>query len=167
MPRVHGYHHNGPVERGQESAHDAPRAASPVAPHRCGSLSALLSSDIGCAHSGKQLPGPSIPGLSFIALIITGSYLLIRPWVRGNSTVSARWKRLKDWDVTRPVLIRRTHRILSTLCLILIGITLALSTVGLSESPFVIVPIVGLLLVLVITGGYMFFRPWADRIRTN
>lgn len=113
--------------------------------------------------AGEQLPGPSIPAISFIALIITGSYLLIRPWVRGNSTASARWKRLKDRDVTRPILIRRTHRILSTLCLIFIGIALALSTVGLGESPFVIVPIVGLLLVLVITGGYMFFRPWVNR----
>lgn len=114
-----------------------------------------------------QLPGPSIPGLSFIALLITGAYLLVRPWVRGSSNVSARWKRLKDWDVTRPVLIRRVHRILSTLCLMFIGIALALSTIGLSESPFVLVPIVGLLLVLVITGGYMFFRPWIDRFRAR
>lgn len=115
--------------------------------------------------ASEQLPGPSIPGLSFIALIITGSYLLIRPWVRGSRPVSARWGRLKDWDVTRAVLIRRVHRILSTLCLIFIGIALALSTVGLSETPFVLVPIVGLLLALVITGGYMFFRPWINRFR--
>jgi hypothetical protein len=114
-----------------------------------------------------ELPGPSIPGLSFITLIITGSYLLIRPWVRGNSTVSDRWKRLKQWDVTRPVIIRRIHRVLATLLLIFIGIALALEAVGVSESPFVIVPIVGLLLVAVITGGYMFFRPWVHRVRAS
>jgi hypothetical protein len=53
------------------------------------------------------------------------------------------------------------------MCLIFIGIALALAAVGVGESPFVIGPIAGLLLALVITGGYMFFRPWINRVRAS
>lgn len=117
--------------------------------------------------AADQLPGPSIPGLSFIALLITGSYLLIRPWIRGNSTAADRWGRLKNWDVSRSVLIRRVHRVISTILLVFIGIALGMTAVGAGESPLVLMPIVGLLLVLIITGGYMFFRPWVNRIRSS
>jgi hypothetical protein len=126
-----------------------------------------LAFGLAAPNLAEQLPGPSIAGLSFIALVLTGAYLLIRPWVRSDHTVSDRWNRLKEWDVTRPVMIRRIHRILGTLLLIFIGIALALTAVGAGESPFVLVPIVGLLLVALITGGYMFFQPWVRRARAD
>lgn len=45
--------------------------------------------------ASEELPGPSLPALFFITTIITGSYLLVRPWIRGTSTVSERVNRLK------------------------------------------------------------------------
>jgi hypothetical protein len=137
--------------------------------HRIVAAIWLLSLALGLAapNVAEKLPGPSVPGLSFIALVLTGAYLLIRPWVRSDRPVSNRWKRLKKWDVSRPVMIRRIHRILGTLLLISIGIGLALTAVGAGDSPLVIGPIVALLLVAVLTGGYMFFRPWVHRVRAS
>lgn len=117
--------------------------------------------------AGAELPGPSIPGLSFIALIITGTYLLLRPWVRNDSTVSARWKRLTKWNVTLPVLVRRTHRIFATMCLLFIGIAISLEVVGGTQSSLVILAIVSFLVVLVITGVSMFLSPWVNRFRAR
>jgi hypothetical protein len=64
-------------------------------------------------------------------------------------------------------MIRPLPRILRTLSLIFIAIAPPLTSVCASASPFVLVPIVGLLLVALITGGYMFFKPWVRRARAG
>lgn len=135
--------------------------------HRIVAALWLLSFALSLVVSLGELPGPSIPGLSFIAVIITGSYLLLRPWVRGASTVSDRLKRLKNWNVTRPVFIRRTHRIVAALCLLFLVLALSIAAAGGPESPVVIIPIVALLGYLSITGVYMLLRPWVNRFRTR
>lgn len=117
--------------------------------------------------AGAELPGPSIPGLSFIATILTGSYLLLRPWIRGGSTVSDRLRRLKEWDMTRSAAIRRTHRMVAAPLLLFIALALTIEATGGSETPLVIVPIVGMLLFLSVTGGYMLLRPWVARLRAG
>lgn len=119
------------------------------------------------ATAGVELPGPSLAGLSFIAVIITGSYLLLRPWVRGESTASDRWKRLKNWDVTRPVFVRRTHRVVATLLLFLIVLALSIQAAGGPEPQLIIVPIAALLLYLAVTGVYMILGPWVNRFRAG
>lgn len=117
--------------------------------------------------AGLELPGPSIPGISFIALVLTGSYLLLRPWVRGPSTVSDRLKGLKRWTRTPSVVIRRTHRIAAALFLLLLAVGLSIEAAGGPESPLVIVPVVVFLIYLAITGTYMFLRPWGRRFRAR
>jgi hypothetical protein len=49
--------------------------------HRIVGVLWILSFALTVAVDTSQLPGPSIPGLSFVALVITGGYLLLRPWV--------------------------------------------------------------------------------------
>lgn len=117
--------------------------------------------------ASEQLPGPSIPGLLFVATVITGIYLLAGPWIRGNSTVPARLRRLKDWNIPRPAILRRTHRIIASLFLLLLIVGLSLEAVDGVQSQVVVLPIVVLLFLLVITGGYMFFRPWVARFRAG
>lgn len=117
--------------------------------------------------AGEELPGPSIPALSFIAVVLTGGYLLLRPWVRGPTTASERWQRLRRWDVSRSVFIRRTHRIVAALWLGFLGLALAVELAGGPESQLVLVPIVALLAYLAITGGYMLLEPWVNRFRTR
>lgn len=112
---------------------------------------------------GGALPGPSLPLLSLVGLILTGGYLLLRPWVRGAATASDRLKRLKERNVTLPVFVRRTHRIVAALWVVLLAVGLAFEP----ESPLVVVPFVVSLLYISITGGYMLLRPWVNRIRTR
>lgn len=119
------------------------------------------------SSTGGELPGPSIPALSFIATIITGSYLLLRPWIRGGSTISDRLNHLKNWDMARPAAIRRIHRIVAVPLLLFIIIAVSIAAIGGPESQLVIIPIVVLLLFLSITGLYMLLTPWASRLRAN
>lgn len=114
-----------------------------------------------------EIPGPSIPALLFITLTVTGSYLLLGPWVRGSATVSARLKRLNSWSRTPRVVIRRTHRIAATLFLLLVVVALAITATGGPEPQLVLIPIGIVLLYLAITGLYMFFRPWVTRVRSG
>lgn len=117
--------------------------------------------------AGTELPGPSIPGLSFIALVLTGSYLLFRPWVRGSTTVADRLKGLTTWTRTPAVVIRRTHRIAAGLFLLFLAIALLIAAAGGPESPVFLIRVVALLLYLALTGTYMFLRPWVNRVRTG
>lgn len=127
----------------------------------------LLSFALTLVVDTSTLPGPSIPGLSFIALIITGVYLLVRPWVRGPTSVSDRLNGLTNWTWTPSVVIRRTHRIAATLFLLFLALGLSIFAAGGPESPLLLVPIVVFLAYLAITGLYMFFRPWVTRFRTG
>lgn len=66
-----------------------------------------------------------------------------------------------------PVYIRRAHRIIASLWLLFLAITLALEAVGGPESLFVTVPLVVLLIALVTTGGYLLARPWVRKLRAR
>lgn len=127
----------------------------------------LLSFALTLVVDTSELPGPSIPGLSFVALVITGGYLLFRPWVRGSTTVSDRLKALKNWTWTPSVVVRRTHRIAAALFLLFLALGLSILGTGGPESPLLLVPIVVFLVYLAITGLYMFFRPWVSRFRAR
>lgn len=59
-----------------------------------------------------------------------------------------------------PASIRQTHRVIATVWLLFLGITLALEATGGPESPFVTIPLVALLVVLVFTGGFLLLSPW-------
>lgn len=135
--------------------------------HRIVAILWILSFALSLAVSTEELPGPSIPALSFIALIITGSYLLLRPWIRGSTTVSDRLKGLKNWTRTPAVVVRRTHRIASALFLLFLALGLSIVAAGGPESPLFLIPIVVLLVYLAITGSYMFLRPWVNRFRAR
>lgn len=117
--------------------------------------------------AGVELPGPSIAGLSFIATILTGSYLLLRPWFRGDRTISGLLQRLRDWDVPLSAAIRRTHRLVAGPLLLFIAMALTIEAMGGSETQLVIIPIVVMLLFLAVTGGYMLLRPWVARVRAG
>lgn len=119
------------------------------------------------SSTGGELPGPSLPALSIITLVITGSYLLLRPWVRGSTTVSDRLKSLKHWSRTPSVVVRRTHRIASALWLLFLAVGLSINAAGGPESPLVIIPVVVFLVYLTLTGIYMLLRPWVDRFRAR
>lgn len=114
----------------------------------------------------SQIPGPSIPGLLFIALLITGGYLSLRPWIRGSRTVSERLSGLTQWTWTPAVVIRRTHRIAGGLFLLSLAVALAVTTAGGPEQ-LVLIPLVVVLLYLAITGLYLFFSPWVSRVRAG
>lgn len=135
--------------------------------HRIVGILWILSFALTFVVDLSALPGPSIPGLSFIALIITGTYLLLRPLVRGPTTVSDRLKGLKHWTRRPSVVIRRTHRIVATLFLLFLVLALSLEAAGGLESQLVLGPIVVILLYLGITGLYMFLRPWVNRVRAR
>lgn len=126
-----------------------------------------LAVTIAVPAAAEEIPGPSLPGLFFIATIVTGVYLLARPWVRGPTTVSDRLTRLKQWDLPLPGIIRRIHRIVATLVLLLLALGLSLELAGGAASELVIIPIVVFLVVLVLTGGYMFVKPWVTRVRAR
>lgn len=115
--------------------------------------------------ASEQLPGPSIPGLLFIATIITGTYLLTSPWVRMDSSISDRLHRLTDWSLTKHAMLVRSHRLVATLFLVLLIAALALEAAGIGLTQEVLLPIVVVLLFNVITGVYMFLRPWVIRFR--
>jgi hypothetical protein len=128
-------------------------------------LSLILTLAIPAA--GEKIPGPSLPALFFIATIVTGIYLLARPWVRGTMTTTERLKRLKQWNLAVPTIIRRIHRIVATLVVLLLVLALSLAAAGGAASELVIIPIVVLLIFLVLTGSYMFVRPWVTRVRAR
>lgn len=127
----------------------------------------ILSFALTLAVDTSEVPGPSIPAVSFIALVITGSYLLLRPWVRGSTTASDRLKGLKNWTRTPSVVVRRTHRIGATLFLLSLVLVLAIQAAGGPQSPLFLIPIVVFLVYLAITGTYMFLRPWVNRFRAR
>lgn len=135
--------------------------------HRIVGVLWILSFALTLVIDTSELPGPSIPALSFIALIVTGTYLLLRPWVRGSTTVSERLKGLKNWTRTPSVVIRRTHRIAAALFLLFLAVGLSVTAAGNPESPLVLLPIVVFLIYLAITGTYMFLRPWVNRFRAR
>lgn len=126
----------------------------------------FVSLALGFVVDTSQIPGPSIPGLLFVALLITGGYLLLRPWVRGTSTVSERLNSLKHWTWKPSVVIRRTHRIAGGLFLLSLVGGLAITVAGGPEQ-LVLIPIVVILLYVSITGLYLFFRPWVTRLRSG
>lgn len=119
------------------------------------------------SSTGGEVPGPSLPALSLITLIFTGGYLLLRPWVRRTTTVSDRVKRLTEWNVTRSVFVRRTHRIAGALWILFLAVGLSNEAAGGPESPLIIVPVVVLLVYATITGAYMLLGPWVDRFRAR
>lgn len=125
-------------------------------------LSVALSYAV--TSAGGEVPGPSLPALSLVTLVFTGGYLLLRPWVR-RTTVSDRLKRLTNWDVSRSVFVRRTHRIAATVWLLLLALALSIEAAGGPESPLLIVPVVVFLVYITFTGAYMFLRPWVNRFR--
>lgn len=139
--------------------------------HRIVAMLWILSFALSLAvdAAGGEIPGPSIPALTFVALVLTGSYLLLRPWVRGSTTVSDRLNGLTSWSRTPSVVVRRTHRIVATLFLLALVLALGISVLGVGdpESPLVIVPIVAFLAYLAITGLSMFLRPWVNRVRAR
>lgn len=117
--------------------------------------------------TGGEVPGPSLPGLSIITLVITGGYLLLRPWVRGPITVWDRLKGLKHWNWTTSFVIRRTHRIASALWLLFLAIGLLTGAEGGPEESPIIIPIVVFIVYLTVTGIYMLLRPWVNRFRAG
>lgn len=119
------------------------------------------------SSTGGDLPGPSLPGLSIVTLIVTGSYLLLRPWVRGPTTVSDRLHGLKNWNWTPSFVVRRTHRIASALWLVFLAIGLSTGAEGGPDESPIIIPIVILIVYLTLTGLYMLLRPWVNRFRAN
>ncbi len=126
-----------------------------------------LALTLAVPSASERIPGPSIPGLSFVALVFTGTYLLLRPWVRGPTTASDRLAGLRHWTWTPSVVVRRTHRIASALFLVLLVVALAITAVSGSEPRLVLVPVVALLLYLAVTGTYMFLGPWVTRLRAG
>lgn len=126
----------------------------------------LISLALGFVVDTSQVPGPSIPGLLFLALLVTGGYLILRPWVRGSNTVSERFKRLTQWTWNPSIVIRRTHRLAGTLFLLSLVVGLAATAAGAPEQ-FVLIPIVVVLLYLAFTGLYLFFSPWVNRVRAG
>lgn len=114
----------------------------------------------------SEIPGPSIPAILFITLLITGGYLLLRPLVRGSATVSGRLNGLKTWTWNPAVVLRRTHRIAGSLFLLSLAVALVITAVGGPEN-LVLIPLVAVLIYLAITGLIMFFRPWVNRVRTR
>lgn len=119
------------------------------------------------SSAGGEIPGPSLPALSLIGLVITGGYLHLRPWVRGTGTIAGRMSRLKNWNVGLPVFVRRAHRIVGILWVLFLALGLSIDAAGVPVSPLIIVPVVGLLILLSITGGYMLLRPWVRRARAR
>jgi membrane protein implicated in regulation of membrane protease activity len=117
--------------------------------------------------ASEEVPGSSLVALFFIATVATGSYLLVRPWIRRTGTISGRLKRLKQWDMPLPAIVRRIHRLVATLWLGLLALALSLEAAGGPGSQLVILTVVVFLLFLVLTGGYMFLRPWVNRIRAR
>lgn len=113
----------------------------------------------------SEIPGPSIPAILFITLLITGGYLLLRPLIRGPATLSGRLSGLKTWTWRPWVVLRRTHRIAGTLFLLSLAIALVVTAVGGPEQ-LALIPLVVFLIYLAITGLVMFFRPWVNRVRT-
>lgn len=65
-----------------------------------------------------------------------------------------------------PTLMRQSHRIIATIWLGFLALTLALEAVGV-QSLLVTVPLVVTLFVLIITGGYLLLRPWVRRFRAR
>lgn len=115
----------------------------------------------------SEIPGPSIPAILFIATVLTGSYLLIRPWVRGSKTVSQRLQGVTEWTRPWSAIIRKSHRIAGGLFLLALAIGLAITAATGSESPLILLPIVVVLFYMTVTGLYMFLRPWVTRARTG
>lgn len=67
-------------------------------------------------------------------------------------------------DMALPALVRRSHRIIASIWLVFLGLTLALQAVG-AQSLLVTIPLVVTLVVLIITGSYLLLRPWVRRFR--
>lgn len=135
--------------------------------HRIVGLLWILSLAVTFVVDTSEIPGPSIPGLAFIALILTGIYLLLGPWVRGPASVSDRLKGLKSWPRTPSVIVRRTHRIAATLFLLLLVVALSLEATGGSAPELILAPVVVTLAYLGLTGIYMFLGPWVNRFRAG
>ncbi len=64
-----------------------------------------------------------------------------------------------------PAYVRQAHRIVTSFWLLLILVALSLEFVGGIDSSVLTLPIVGLLILMVITGVYMLLRPWVRRFR--
>lgn len=117
---------------------------------------------------GPESPLISIPlVVSLVLLVLSGGYMLLRPWVRGGATVSDRWGRLTQWNVPRQVFIRRSHRAISSVWVLLLGVGLALEAVGGPDPTAVIIAVVVLLILLILSGGYLLIRPWVLRFRAR
>lgn len=134
--------------------------------HRPLGLLWLLSLALPIVVDTSEIPGPSIPAILFIATILTGGYLLIRPWVRDSTSMSERLNGLTDWSRPRAAIIRKSHRIAGTLFLISLVVGLGITAAFGSESQAIFIPVVVVLLYLAITGLFMFFRPWVNRARS-
>ena len=115
----------------------------------------------------SELPGPSLPALLFIATIISGSYLLVRPWIRGSTTASDQLAGLRTGTRRAPVVIRRTHRIAATLLLLFLALVLAMQAAGGPASSLLLIPVVVFLLYLALSGLFMFLRPWVSRFQAR
>lgn len=135
--------------------------------HRIVAILWILSFAVSLVVDTEQLPSPSIPAITFILLILTGIYLLLRPWVRGSATVSERLNGLRTWSRKPTVIVRRTHRIAAGLFLGFLVLALASDATGGSLTELLLIPIVVLLLYLAITGLSMFLRPWINRFRAS
>lgn len=68
--------------------------------------------------------------------------------------------------MTLPALMRQSHRIIATIWLVFLGLTLALQAFGV-QSLLVTVPLVVTLIVLIMTGSYLLLRPWVRRFRAG
>lgn len=112
-----------------------------------------------------ELPGPSIPAIAIVAAILSGSYLQVRPWIHGSRTVSERLHHLTEWDMPLPAAIRRIHRIVSALWVLLIFVAISFEVAGSTPPQALIIPVALLLLFVSVTGLYMLLRPWVQRFR--
>ncbi len=65
-----------------------------------------------------------------------------------------------------PAFVRRAHRVIATLWLVFFALTLGTQAVGV-QSLLVTGPLIALLLVLILTGGYLLVRPWLRRYRSG
>lgn len=135
--------------------------------HRVVATLWLVSLALGFLVDTSQIPGPSIPALLFIALLLTGGYLLLRPWIRGSSTAAERLKGLSNWTRNPSVVLRRTHRIASGLFLLTLAVALGITVATGSDPELVLIPLVIVLFYLALTGLYMFFRPWVNRFTAD
>lgn len=67
-------------------------------------------------------------------------------------------------NIALPAFVRRSHRIIATIWLVFLALTLAMQAVGV-QSLLVTIPLVVTLVVLIVTGSYLLLRPWVRRFK--